>query len=136
MAYIGCDVVQWTAKHSELGTFTFYPKAGENAQIDVGGYSTESDDKGVTGAGESVYKIGNRRWVVELPPIAWKRKGSSTLADLDSLNQSFEEIDCTFTLADGTIYVGRGRIVDAIKGATYDATIPVKLEGGGKLRQL
>lgn len=136
MAYIGCDVLQWTAKHSELGTFTFYPKAGENAQIDLGGFSTESDDKGVTGSGESIYKIGNHRWVVELPPIAWKRKGSSTLADLDSLNQSFEEIDNTFTLSDGSIFVGRGRIVDTTKGATYDATIPVKIEGGGKLRQL
>lgn len=136
MAYIGCDVLQFTAKHSELGTFTFYPKAGENAQIDLGGFSTESDDKGVTGSGEAIYKTSVGRWVVELPPIAWKRKGSSTLNDLDSLCQSFEEIDCTFTLSDGTILVGRGKIVDKLKGATYDATIPVKIEGGGKLRQV
>ncbi len=134
--YIGCDFKQIGIKHSELGTVTLYPKAGENGQIETGGYTTESDPKGITGSGEAIYKQTIGRWVVETPPIAWKRSGPDTLDQVKSISNSFEEIDCTFELADGTIWVGKGKIVGDIKGATFDATIPLKFEGGGKLTRI
>jgi hypothetical protein len=134
--YIGCDFKQIGIKHSELGTVTLYPKAGENGQIETGGYTTESDPKGITGSGEAIYKQTIGRWVVETPPIAWKRSGTDTLDQIKAIANSFEEIDCTFELADGTIWVGKGKIVGDIKGATLDATIPLKFEGGGKLTRI
>jgi hypothetical protein len=134
--YIGCDFKQIGIKHSELGTVTLYPKGGENGQIETGGYTTESDPKGITGSGEAIYKQTIGRWVVETPPIAWKRSGLDTLDQVKSISNSFEEIDCTFELADGTIWVGKGKIVGEIKGATLDATIPLKFEGGGKLTRI
>jgi hypothetical protein len=134
--FIGCDFLQIGIKHSELGTVTLYPKGGENGQIEPGGYTTESDPKGITGSGEPIYKQTIGRWVVETPPIAWKRSGVDTLDQIKKIANSFEEIDCTFELADGTIWVGKGKIVGDIKGATFDANIPMKFEGGGKLTKI
>jgi len=136
MAAIGCDFLQIGIKHSTLGTLTLYPKAGENGQIETGGYTTESDPKGITGSGEAIYKQTIGRWVVETPPIVWKRSGNDTLDQVKEIANSFEEIDCTFELADGTIWIGKGKIVGDIKGATFDATIPLKFEGGGKLTSI
>lgn len=134
--FTGCDFKQIGIKHSSLGTVMLYPKAGENGQIEPGGYTTESDPKGVTGSGEAIYKQSIGRWVVETPPIAWKRSGIDTLNQVKAIADSFEECDCTFELADGTIWVGKGKIVGDIKGATFDATIPLKFEGGGKLTRI
>jgi hypothetical protein len=136
MAFIGCDFLQIGIKHSTLGTYTLYPVRGENGQIETGGYTTESDPKGITGSGEAIYKQTIGRWVVEAPPIAWKRSGNNTLDQVKAIANSFEEIDCTFELADGTIWIGKGKIVGDIKGATFDATIPLKFEGGGKLTSI
>ena len=134
--FIGCDFLQIGLKHSTLGTLTVYPKAGENGQIETGGLTTESDPKGITGSGEAIYKQTIGRWVVETPPIAWKRQGTDTLNLVKAMASSFEEVDCTFELAGGTIWIGKGKIVGEIKGATFDATIPLKFEGGGKLTSL
>jgi len=136
MAFIGCDFLQIGIKHSSLGSFTLYPKAGESGQIELGGLMTESDTKGITGSGEVIWKQSIQRWVVETPPIAWKRSGVDTLNQIQSLSNSFEELDLTFELADGTIYIGKGKIVGELKGASYDATIPLKFEGGGKLTKI
>lgn len=136
MAYIGCDFLQIGIKHSTLGTLTLKPKAGENGQIETGGYVTESDPKGITGSGEAIYKQTIGRWVVESPPIAWGRQGNDTLDQIKAISGSFEEADFTYELADGTIWVGRGKIVGDIKGATFDATIPLKMEGGGQLTRI
>lgn len=134
--FIGCDFLQVGIRHSTLGTLTLYPKAGENGQIETGGLTTESDPKGITGSGEAIYKQTIGRWVVETPPIAWKRQGADTLDAVKAIASSFEEIDCTFELADGSIYIGKGKIVGEIKAATFDATIPLKFEGGGKLTKI
>jgi hypothetical protein len=136
MAFIGCDFLQIGIKHATLGSFTLYPKAGENGQIEIGGIYTESDDKGITGSGEPIYKQTVKRWVVESPPIAWKRSGEDTLLAMQQLGASFEEIAFTFELSDGSTYIGTGKIVDVPKGASYDATIPIKMEGGGKLQKI
>lgn len=138
MAFIGCDLKQISIKHPTLGSVVIYPKAGENAQIELGGITTESDPKGIAGSGEAIYKKNVGRWVVETAPIAWKRAvaDSDTLKVIQNIAASFEESDFTFELADGVIYVGRGMIVGEIKGATFDATIPLKMEGGGQLAQI
>lgn len=133
MAFIGCDVKQIGLRHSTLGSVSLFPKAGENAQIDLGGLTTESDKKGITGAGQAIYKQSIGRWALESPPIAWNRSGVDTLATVQDMSDSFEELDVTIELADGSVYVGKGKIVDELKGATFDATIPLKIEGSGKL---
>jgi hypothetical protein len=134
--FIGSDFLQIGLKHTTLGSLTLYPKSGENGQIETGGLTTESDAKGITGSGEAIYKQTIGRWVVETPPIAWKRQGIDTLALVKGMSTSFEEVDCTFELVDGTIWIGKGKIVGEIKGATFDATIPMKFEGGGELTKL
>lgn len=136
MAFIGCDFLQVGLKHPTLGTVNLYPKAGENGQIEIGGITTESEPKGITGSGEAIYKMSVGRWVVETPPIAWKRSGTDTLQTVQDMAADFEEIDCTFQLRDGSIYIGKGKIVGEIKGASYDSTIPLKFEGGGKLQKI
>lgn len=131
--FVGCDFLQIGIKHSTLGSVVLYPKAGENGQIDPGGLSTESDEKGITGSGEAIYKQTRKRWSVESPPIGWKRQGENTLEKVKDIANSFEECDFTFELADGTIYIGKGKIVGDLKGATFDSTLPLKFEGGGVL---
>lgn len=134
--FVGCDLKQIGIKHSTLGTVVLYPKAGENAQIEFGGTTAESDPKGITGSGEAIYKMTVGRWVVETPPIAWKRSTIDTIQQVKDIAKSFEEIDCTFELADGSIYAGKGKIVGEVKGATFDSTIPLKFEGGGELEKM
>ncbi|MBP1638976.1 MAG: hypothetical protein H6Q17_559 [Bacteroidetes bacterium] len=129
----GADFLQIGIKHATLGTLTLYPKSGENGQIDYGGLETESDQKSITGSGEAIYKTSVKRWAVETPPIAWRKSSTDTLQSIKNMANSYLECDFTFELADGTIWVGTGRIVGELKGATLDSTFPLKIEGGGKL---
>ena len=131
--FVGCDFLSIGIKSSVLGSLTLYPKAGENGQIEEGGITTESDVNGLTGSGSAIYKMKVGRWVVETPPIAWNRQGSDTLSLIQAMASEIGEQDFTFTLADGKIKIGKGKIVGEVKGATFDATIPLKFEGGGKL---
>ena len=129
----GTEFLQIGLKHSTLGTVTLYPKAGENGQLKTGGFQNEID---ITGSGEPIVKKKRVPWEVECPPIAWNKSGTDLIKTIQDLIDSYEEIDCTFELADGSIWTGKGSIIDELKGATYDGTIPLKISGGGKLAKL
>jgi hypothetical protein len=132
----GADFLQIGIRHTTLGTLTLYPKGGENGQIDYGGLETESDQKSITGAGEAIYKTSVKRWAVEAPPIAWQKSGTDTMQKVNDFKNSYQECDFTFELASGDIWIGKGRIVGEVKGATLDSTVPLKFEGGGKLTKI
>jgi hypothetical protein len=133
--FIGCDVVSIDLNWGSEGKVSLSPKAGENAQLDPGGYTTESDKKGITGDGQAIYKMSIGRWAMETPPIAWQKTGTNNLTTVKAIAASFLEGTVTITLADGTLYSGKGKIVDEIKVATFDSTFPIKLEGTGALEQ-
>lgn len=129
----GVEFLQIGLKHSSLGSVTLYPKAGENGQLQIGGYQNEVE---TTGSGEAIVKKKRVPWVVECPPIAWNKSGTDLIKIMQDLIDSFEEVDCTFELTDGSIWTGKGSLIDELKGATYDGTIPLKISGGGKLIKL
>lgn len=135
MAYNGVEIVSIGVKHT-VGNVTLFPKAGETATLDVGGLMVEDDTASITASGESIYKFSNKRWKVEVPPIAWDRGTNDTLLTLKGIVESFEEASFTFELADGVIYKGKGRIVGELKGAAYDSNIPLIFSGGGKLEKV
>lgn len=135
MAYNGVEIISIGIKHT-VANITLYPKGGETATLDIGGLMTDDDTAGITGSGEAIYKMTQKRWKVEVPPVAWDRGTVNTLLELKSIVESYEEASFTFELADGNIYKGKGRIVGELKGAALDANIPIIFSGGGKLEKI
>ena len=135
MAYNGVELISISIKHS-VANVTLYPKGGETTTVDGGGLVTDDDTGANTGSGEPIYKMTNKRWKIEAPPVAWDRGLNDTLLDLQAIQQSFEEAVFSFSFADGYILKCKGRIVSELKGAILDATIPMIFSGGGKIERI
>lgn len=128
------DIKEITFNHPTLGSGTFKPIAGEDATFDVGGRRTLDEDV-ITSDGEKINKITMMPWKYE-SPVRWAASTGLDLEKLVALSGNPEDADWTFELMDETIYGGKGRPVGDFVGSSKDGTIPIKLSGGGGLRQI
>lgn len=136
MAYIGCELLKTEISNSVVGKVTLFHKAKETAKIDKGGLMTEDKAEGVTSAGGAMYSLSHKRWSVEPSAVAWGKTGVDTLEKLNEFNNEITDSVFTFTLVDGTVYTGTGRIVGDTIADSLDASIPFKAAGGGKLSKI
>lgn len=135
MSYVGGDLIEVTWNHNTLGDGSFFIKGGEDASIDTGGFRSEDDNAAVAGDGQMIDKINRKRWSVEAP-IAWDRTVKNEIEHLAEL--AADPLPATFTFSDphGTIWSGYGKPVGDIVGSTQDATVPMKISGGGRLSKI
>jgi len=136
MSYVAGDILEITYNHPVIGSGTLYCKANEDSQVDKGGYRSEDDDAMVTGDGQIIDKINRKRWSYEAPPIAWDMTETDELDKLCELAASPIPADWTITSISGAIWGGKGKPVGDLKGATNTGQIPLKLAGGGVLKQI
>ena len=136
MSYVAGDILEITYNHPVIGSGTLYCKANEDSQFDKGGYRSEDDDAMVTGDGQIIDKINRKRWSYEAPPIAWDMTETDELDKLCELAASPIPADWTITSISGAIWGGKGKPVGDLKGATNTGQIPLKLAGGGVLKQI
>ena len=66
MAYIGGDITEITASHPTIGSATFYPKSGEDGSFDPGGFRSDDEAEGITGSGEMIDTMKNKRWSLRM----------------------------------------------------------------------
>jgi hypothetical protein len=135
MSYIGGDVLEVSYKHPTLGSGSFFVKAGEDTTIDLGGFRSDDDANGIAGDGQMMTKINAVRWSYEAP-VAWSKTTTNELAVLSDLAKDPVDADWTISAIDLSVFVGKGRPVGDLAGATQDSTIPLKIAGGGGLRRL
>lgn len=131
----GGDIIEITWNNEIEGSGTFYCKSGEDSTFEPGGYRTEDDDTGVDGGGNPIYKMINKRWSFEAP-IAWDMQVANELDVLAKLHASVVETDFTIASINGTIWGGKGKPVGDLPGNGGSSTIPLKLQGGKKLKKI
>jgi len=131
--FTGGDILEISWKHASLGSGKWYPKAGEDLTIDPGGIRTNDDEQGITGNGQPIYTMNNKRWAME-GSVAWDSSNKdSEMVKMAALAESPVEANFTISLINGSVWGGTGKPVGDIKGSAKDATMSIKLAGGGKL---
>ncbi len=132
MAVIGGDIIEITYNHPTLGSGVLYPKAGEDATIDLGGLMKNDDAQSITASGEVIHQMNRKRWKVEAPPIS-NSQDRNELLQLQALQDSPVDADWTFAHISGAIYSGKGSVVGDLTATTNDPVITLMVAGGGRL---
>lgn len=130
MAFIGSDVQEVTYNNSVVGSGTFFCKAGEASNIDLGGLRNADDKNMITGNGSKIEQKTMGRSSFELPPIAWDKTDKDELQKLVQLAASTVGTEWTVTFLDGSIYHMRnGSPVGDIVGDGYAGTVALTIQG-------
>lgn len=135
MGAVGGDIKELSFTHPTIGQVTLYPKANEDSTLDLGGFRTEDDDNGVDGSGAVLKKITQSRWSAEMTVAG----AFNTRNDLDKLNQlSGDPVDATWTIThvSGAVFKCVGSPVGDVKENLNDATIKLKIAGGGQVKKI
>jgi len=135
MSFTGGDLIEATYNHPTVGSGTIYLKSGEDIQVNYGGYTSDDDDAGVTGDGQMIDKMTRKRWFVSTT-VAWDMTEKDELEKLQAMQDNPVLADWTFAHIVGKVWAGRGKPVGDLNGAAQDATIPLKVAGGGKLESI
>lgn len=133
--FTGGDLIEATYNHSTQGSGTVYMKGGEDIQVNYGGYSSEDDDAMITGDGQMIDKMNRKRWSVS-QTIAWDMTSNDELAKMQAMQDSPILGNWTFSHINSKVWSGKGKPVGDLVGAGQDATIPLKIAGGGKLESI
>ena len=134
MAVAG-DIIEITVNHPTLGTASFFPKAAEDSEYDLGGFASDDDENGITGSGEMIDKINNRRWSFGAP-IAWDMNVRDDLSILKKLQASPVLGDWTITHINGVVHGGKGKPVGALTGNGNAGTIDLKVAGSNGMKKI
>lgn len=131
----GGDIVEITFNHPTLGSGTIFPKAAEDNTFDTGGLRSSDDDNMIDGGGNMIDQMHRKRWSLETT-VAWDMNSRQDLEKLVALASSPVLASWTITHINGDIYGGIGKPIGDLKGNGNTATFPLKLAGGGILKQI
>jgi len=133
--FVGGDILEISYKHPTLGSGNWFPKSGEDLTVDQGGYRSEDKEDGATGDGQMIDSISRKRWSME-GTVAWDTASQDENLQASKLSGSPILADWTFTHYNGTIWGGKGKPVGEIKSSSKDATMKIKIAGGGLLSKI
>lgn len=136
MSVVAGDVLEVTYSNANVGDGTFYVKAGEDVEIDEGGFRNDDDQSAISGDGQMIRKMNQQRWMVSGVSIVWDMLNSNEKNILVQLAEDLTDTDFSFRHISGTIWSGLGTIVGDIKGSTQDALVPTSFSGGNKLEKV
>tara|TARA_R110000787_G_scaffold231673_1_gene339028 strand:+ start:903 stop:1310 length:408 start_codon:yes stop_codon:yes gene_type:complete len=132
---VGGDLIEATSSHPTLGNDVFFFKGSEDGTFNIGGFSSNDDNAMVDGSGEMIDIINRKLWSVE-GTISWDMNKGGSLAKLQALSSHVVQSNWTFSHANYTIYSGKGKPVGDLAGNTGQATLGIKIQGGGKLSEV
>lgn len=132
---VGGDITEITYNHPILGTGVFSPKANEDSTFDPGGFRGNDDANQVDGQGRKIRQLNRVQWSFE-GTIAWDANISDEVDQLKKLAAHPVEADWTFASINGVVWGGKGAPVGDIQGSGNDATISIKIAGGGSLKKI
>ena len=131
----GGTILEITYDHPTVGSGRFFAKADEDGTLDPGGLRTTDDANMVTGAGTMIKQIRPVLWSFEIV-IENDQNEREDMEQMALIAAS--PVDATFTIShvNGSIYTGTGTIVGDIQANVGNATMPLKMQGGGNLRKI
>lgn len=132
--YSGGDVEEIVCKHS-LGTFRFQTKSNEDFTLNPGGFRANDDEDSITGGGQMIDQINRKRWSLE-GPIAVDMESENESKNLPLLAKSSELGVWTISLANGTVYKGKGKPVGDLNFGTNEVQMTLKVSGSGILEKI
>lgn len=135
MAFVGGIVKEISYNHPDLGSGFFYPKSGEDATIDTGGFVSEDDAQSIAANGAMIDKMQPKRWKATAT-IAADFNTNEELEKLQALANSTKEATWTIAHISGAVYSGKGKPVGDLSANLSNATIAITLAGGGKLAKI
>lgn len=135
MAVVGGDITEMTFNHPTVGTGVIFAKSDEDSELDLGGYRSADEEKGVDTGGNMIDTLTLSRWSATMV-VAGDLTVREDLEKLVSLTESPVPATWTITHISGAIYQGIGKPVGDIKEALKAATIQLKVAGGGKARKV
>lgn len=135
MSAIGGDLVEVTCNHPTVGMVRLLPKAAEDSTIDLGGFRSSDDMNMIDGGGNMIDQMNRGRWCVETV-LSHDANVKEELSKLNQLAQSPVPGVWTVTHINGSVYRGKGKPVGDLKGNGNQATIPLKISGGGELKKI
>lgn len=129
---VGGDILEITFNHPTVGAGVIFPKANEDSTFDLGGIRSADDPDMVTGAGEMIDQMNQKRWSFEVP-VAWDMNTREDLEKINQLAADPQPADWTISHVNGAIYSGSGKPVGDYQGNGNTAVFTLKVAGGGKL---
>jgi len=135
MAFVGGDVLEIAYNHPTLGAGAFSPKAAEEGTYNLGGFRNNDDANSVTANGSNIRIMNNTRWFFE-QVIAVDQNVEETQEALVAIANSPVDATWTITHKNGSVYRGTGSVVGEIDANVGNATINLKVSGGGTMQKI
>ena len=123
------DINEINVKHSKFGSFTFFPKAAEGNTFYPGGLRNSDDSNGL--AGNGALMITKNRTVGFFEVVVENNMVEKTAEFAAKLAADILEGDWTFSLVNGSVFVGKGVIVGDIQPDTNAGTFTLKVNSVG-----
>jgi hypothetical protein len=135
MAVNGGDIVEITYNHEELGAGVLYPKSAEGSTFELGGIRNNDDANGIDGGGRAIFQKNRVRWSFE-GVVSWDMNISNEAQKMADLAASSLEATWTVTHINGTVWQGKGLPVGDIQPDGNEATMTLKISGGGVMTKI
>jgi hypothetical protein len=132
---VGGDILEITYNHPTVGSGVLWAKANEDSTFDEGGFRSNDDESMIDGGGNMIDQINRVRWSFETT-LSWDMNQREELAKLVAIAGSPVPADWTISHINGSVYSGKGKPVGDLKGNGNQATLPLKLSGGGVLKKI
>ena len=125
------DLLTVKFNHPTVGAREYNVKAGENADQDLGGFSSELI---INGLGNGHKSLSRKPWGVESVMLGIESKGDQEF--LQSLADSPDLGVITWSHINGSVYKGKGTVTGDLKHGLKDGYANVTLQGVAKAEQI
>lgn len=132
---VGGDILEVICDHPTLGSATFFAKSNEDSQFDPGGFRSSDDANMIDGGGNMIDQMNRVRWSFECT-LSHDMNTKEELQKLADYASSPTQGNWTISHVNGTVWAGTGKPVGDIRGNGNQATIPLKISGGGVLKKI
>lgn len=131
MSVVGGDITELSFNHPTIGSGVIFVKSDEDSELDTGGYRSSDEEKSIDTGGNMIDVMTLSRWSATFV-AAGDLTTRKDLEKLVSLAESRVVAVWTITHISGAIYRASGKPVGDVKQALKNATIQLKIAGGGK----
>ena len=129
----GGDILEISYNNDDVGSGVLFCKSAEDSNFQPGGIISTDDENMVATNGEMIDQMQRVRWNFETT-LAWDMNVARTLETILALQRSTKQTAFTISHINGVVYEGFGKPVGVHVGNGNQATIPLKLQGGGELK--
>jgi hypothetical protein len=128
MSVVAGDIVEVTFNHPTIGSGTVFVKSDEDSELDLGGYKSSDDEKGIDSGGNMIDTMTQSRASATMM-VSGDLQIREDLEKLQALTADPVLATWTIEHISGAIYQMQGKPVGDVKQALKGATIQLKIAG-------